>query len=757
MENRNNINEIDIRKIVRVVLEHWWWFAIGVGFFVVLGLAYYLKKNPSWTTDASIVLRQKTNGLDQLGAVSMLGLTGNAAAEDEVVVLSSRGLTYQAIDALNLWDATYVRRGLRWQGEFYNPALRIDYVQLTDEAQKNTFVVTVKPTKNGYKVKTKMGHFNRFSTVVPNLGEPIETAVGTISIHPNRTLSPDTAYRLIHSRKEVVVYNYCKAVNISLHKKESNIIKLSTTSPLPSRDKEFLLQLIEQYNLNAVVDKNLIASNTASFIEERLNIITAELSDAENALSEYKEQNNIADLEAQAKIFLEESNMEQRKMVEIETQLSLVEYVRDFLKDETKRNNLIPSNIGIEDAALASSLSEYNTLQLQRMRIMRTATDDNPVVNQMSMQLATMRQNIIATIESVQESLNIRKRNLSAQDTKFNRQIKEAPEQQREYIRVVRQQQIKEKLYVYLYEKREENALMLAATSMPAKILDVPQYNVRSRSPKLFRLLFFCGVLGIVFPAVLLYLFILFNDSISDVKDFEKKIRATMLVKLVHDNTRSPYIAIREGESTAIAELFRLLRTNLRFVIPAETKAPVIVVTSCVNGEGKTFVAANTALALAMLDKKVALVGMDIRKPILSEFFGLSQRGRLTDYLTDSSMKLDDIVIPGSGHKNLDVIPCGTIAPNPSELLQTKRVDDLFTELRKRYDYIIVDTAPVAAVSDTYMLDRVADLNLFVCRYKLTPMEMVDYINDVIEKKQMHNVACVLNDVKTIHTIFGNF
>lgn len=757
MENRNNVNDIiDIRKIVRVVWEHWWWFAIGVAFFVLLGTAYYLRKSPTWTTDASIVLRQKGNRLDQLEAFTMLGLTGNAAGEDEVVVLTSRGLIYQVIDALNLWEASYVKDGFRWSGEFRNPALKIDYIALTPPAQLGTFLVTVKPIKKGYKIKTKMGRFNSTTVVVPELGQPIETCVGTIAVHANRVLSPDSAYRVVHSRREVVVEKYRKAVNVALHKKESSIIKLTTTSPMPDRDKALLLQMIEQYNLNAVVDKNMLASNTASFIEERLNIITAELSDAEVALSDFKEQNNIADLDAQAQIFIRESSAEQLKLADLETQLSLMEYIDQFLRDETKRNNLIPSNIGIEDVALTHSLTEYNALQLQRMRIMRTATETNPVVDQMNSQLLSMRQNIIATIGSVRESLLIRKRNMQAQDSKFNRQIKDAPEKQREYLRVVRQQQIKEKLYVYLYEKREENALMLAATSTPAKILDMPQYNVHSRSPKLMRLLFICVCVGLFFPAALLYLMILFNNKIDDAKEFERHINAPLLGQLIQ-SPRNSRITIREGESSADAEAFRLLRANLRFVIPAGTKVPVIVVTSCVNGEGKTYVAANTALALAMLDKKVALVGMNLRKPMLSEFFGLSQRGRLTDYLTDSSVTIEDIIIPGCEHKNLDVIPCGAIAPNPSELLQTKRVDDLFADLRKHYDYIIVDTAPVAAVSDTYMLDRVADLTLFVCRYKLTPMEMIDYINDVIEKKQMHNVACVLNDVKTIHAGFGNF
>ena len=754
MENNSNVNELDVRKIVRVLWEHWWWFAIGVAFFILMGVAYMLRKSPTWTTDAAIMLRQNDSSFDGIEALTMLGLSANTAAEDEVVVLSSRGLLYQAIDALNLWDDHAKKNGLRWQGEFRNPALTIDYLNLTEKAQITPFKVTVEPTKKGYKVRTKMGHFHRSTTRVSDLNSPIETGVGTLMIHANRPLSPDTTYRVVHRRRELVVAMYRSMIRIAQHKKESNIISLSITSALPERDKALLSQLIEQYNLNAIVDKNMIATNTASFIEERLAIITNELSDAEEALADYKEKNKIADLEEQAKLFLQESTVEQRALAEIETQLSLMAYIDEFLRDDTKRNNLIPSNIGIEDPSLASGLSEYNALQLQRMRILRTATEENPVVDQMNAQLASMRQNIIATISSVRESLKIRQRSLMAQDSKFNRKIQDAPEQQREYVRVIRDQQIKEKLYLYLYQKREENALMLAATTMPAKVIDAPQRNLESMRPKPIKLLIICLFLGLLFPAGILYLYLLFNDLVDDSKELEKRSKAPFLGQLVQ-NSRDVHIAIHEGESTVSAELFRSLRTNLRYVIPSDVKSPVVLITSSVNGEGKSYVASNTALSLAILGKKVALVGLDIRKPMLAAYFGLKEKGHLTDYLAEREVPIDEIILPSGEHPNLDVIPCGVIPPNPAELLQTDRVDELFAELRKRYDYIIVDSAPIALVSDTYLLDRVSDLTIYVFRYKYTPSEMIDFMNSQLEQKRLHNVACVINGVKGIRAGYG--
>ena len=296
----NHTNEIDLRKVVRIVWEHWWWFVLGVGVCTLLGMAYYLRKTPKWTTDASIVLRQKDGAGTSIDALSMLGLSGNTAAEDEVAVLSSRGLLYQAVDALNLWDASMKRGGLRWESEFRNPALKIDYIALTENADIKPFSVIVKPTRKGYKVKTKMGFFHRSSTRVADLSAPIETGVGTLFIHANRPLSADTVYRVEHKRRELVIAGYQKILNVSLHKKESNIIELSIQSTMPDRDKALLHQLIEQYNLNAIVDKNMLATNTAAFIDERLSIISRELGEAEDAVSDYKQQNNIANIGTQA-------------------------------------------------------------------------------------------------------------------------------------------------------------------------------------------------------------------------------------------------------------------------------------------------------------------------------------------------------------------------------------------------------------------------------------------------------------------------
>ena len=365
-----------------------------------------------------------------------------------------------------------------------------------------------------------------------------------------------------------------------------------------------------------------------------------------------------------------------------------------------------------------------------------------------------MRQNIVASIASVRESLTITRDGLRQRDSRFNARIKSVPNQERQYVQIKRQQELKEEIYLFLYQKREENALMLAATATPAKIVDIPKVDTDSGQPKRKIVLLLCIILGLGIPAGILYIWSMFNDKIGDAKEYESLVHTAFAGQIV-ENSRGKHIAINEGESTVSAELFRLLRTNLRFILPAGVQHPVILVTSCINGEGKSYIATNIALSLALLNKKVVLVGLDIRKPMLAKYFELSNKGCLTSYLADDSFAIDDTIQSSPAHKNLDIIPAGVIPPNPAELLQTERLDMLFAELRKRYDYIIVDTAPVAMVSDTFLLDRISDMTLFVSRANYTPREMIDFINQITEQKRLKHIACVFNGVKNAKAGYG--
>ena len=373
---------------------------------------------------------------------------------------------------------------------------------------------------------------------------------------------------------------------------------------------------------------------------------------------------------------------------------------------------------------------------------MPTATESNPVIDQMTMQLDMLRDNIITSIASVRKSLVISKQDLEARFNKAESQRYSVPGQERQYVEIERQRQLTEELYLFLYQKREENALTLASTVVPAKIIAAPQMNPIPVAPRLKIIGLICLVLGLCIPIGIIYLADLLNNKISDdTREFERKINVPFGGSLVR-NHHGGHIAVREGENSVSAELFRSLRTNIRFILPPDVENPVILVTSSVNGEGKSYVAGNLAISLALLQKKVALVGLDIRKPMLATYFSLNSKGCLTSYLSDSAYTVNDAIVH-SDIPGLDILPAGIVPPNPNELLQSNRLDKLFQELRKRYDYIVVDSAPVAMVSDTLQLARVSDMTIYVSRAHYTTTDLIDYLNSVAEKEQLPNIGKV--------------
>lgn len=749
-------NEIDIRKVLRLVLQKWYWFVAGLVVCTLLGVWYLVRTTPKVTTQASIMLRQRDEGLGtgQLDQLSMLGIGGNKTAEDELVVLSSKDLMLQVIEQLDLMESHWVKSESRWEGEYPKHTFRLQCLKLTDEAMHSSFTIDIRPVSKGYKVKSSMGFGKSGSVVVKNFDAPIDLPVGQIRLIPLTELKSGAHYRIQHRTVENAIAYYTGLTRITQHKHESNVFDLSIHSNMPTRDGDILRTLIADYNQNALTDKNMIASNTADFINSRLEIISDELTAAEDAVEHYKSENNMANLGEEAKLLLESGAEDQKQLAEIESQLNLVGYISDFLKDSKNQHSLLPSNISVQDEALAVFIGEYNETLLKYMRMQRTAIEGSPVLDQINAELQTMRSNIEASIVNVREGLNIQKAGLEMRQQELMARIQRVPKQEREYIQLARQRQLKESLYMLLYKKREENSLMLAATALPTKTIDVPRVDPETRSPKPMVIIILCLLLGLALPAFLLYVYTLLDNKIRDAKEYEKSIHVPYLGQIVL-NSRGKHIAIHESETTVSAELFRLLRTNLRFVVPADVKSPVVLVTSCINGEGKSYVSTNLAISLAILGKRVALVGLDVRKPMLAQYFSLQKAGCLTSYLSEEEYTVDDVIIPSNEHKNLDIIPCGVIPPNPGELLQSNRLDQLFQALRERYDYIVVDTAPCALVSDTFLLDRIADMTIFVSRVNYTPTEMIDYINQLAEQKRMKQMCCVLNAVKNSHAGYG--
>ena len=751
-------DQIDVRAWIIRVLKNWYWFFLSCAVVGALGLYKYFTTTPKFKVDASIMLRDVEENLPSMDAISVFGIGNNKMTEDEVELLTSRDIVSQVINELNLRTEYRKYDKMKWEGQYPHQDLVVVYPEQFLDTMLKPTSIQLKVRKNGYSVRVKYGIWERSRHRVQDLTIPFNTCIGPLSFEIKRPVEIEVGdkYKMFTMPCLSLVNMYKILIEAEPIDKESNIISIATYSDMPVRARDFIRKQIELYNMDAVIDKNIMASNTAAFIEERLKLIEAELSVAESDVEQYKEKNSIVSLPDETEFLVKESIEYRRRLAEQETQLQLVQFVEDFVKDDTKKGSLIPSNLGINNEALVDLIGQYNGLLMRRMRVQRTATGENPVVSQMDAQLDMLRENIETSIDNARSTLLISRKNLTDRYNVAETQRRDVPSQEREYREIVRQKQLKEQLYLYLYKKREENALTLASTVTPAKIVAAPQMNPNPVSPRLLFYAFGCLFFGLGIPFGIMLIYDLMNNRVSsDTKEFERKLKIPFAGVLVK-NHRGEHIAVRENENSVSSELFRTLRTNLRFMQPTDIECPVVLVTSSINGEGKSYVATNLAISVALLGKRVALVGLDIRKPMLATYLNLPSQGCLTSYLADSAYALEDAILP-SNVKNLDVIPAGIVPPNPSELLLSDRLGELFAELRKKYDFVIVDSAPVAMVSDTYQLARVCDMTVYVSRANYTTFELVDFINQTNEQQRLPKMVAVLNgaDAKSIGYGYG--
>ncbi len=747
--------EIDVRAWCIRTVKNWYWFVLSCAVCGGLGLLYYFSTTQKFKVESSIMIRSEDskNISSAMQMMSMIGFDGSKRTEDEIAIFTSRDILGQVIRELDLQTEYRIKDGMRWEGQYPNHTLTVHYPTQYLDTLTRSVHIDLRVRRSSYIVKVRYGRFTHSRHRVQDLTQPIQTCAGEIYFTTTRPLERGEHFRISTSALLPCIESYKRHITVAPLKKESNVISISTTTDMPKRAIDFIKKETELYNLDAVIDKNLMASNTATFIEERLRLIENELYTAEKDVEHYKERHGIVDLSSEAKLYISESYEYRKQVAEIETQLNLIQYVHDFVSDDTKQNSLIPANLGISDEALVGLITEYNNMLLQRMRIQRTATADNPVINQMNTQLALLRENVLISIGNVQNSLRISKRDAEKLYTTTESQKYDIPSQERQYVEVERQRQLKEKLYLFLYEKREENAIRLVSTVVPAKVIATPQMDPIPVSPRLKIIALLCLIMGVGIPIGAMLLFDMFNNKLTDdTKEFEKRIQVPFLGMLVQ-NHHGQFIAVKSGENSVTAELFRLLRTNLKFTLPANGHPPVILVTSCIKGEGKSYVASNLAISLSLLGKRAVLVGLDIREPMLADYFELPQKGCLTSFLADNTYTVDDLI--AHSDTGIDIIPAGIIPPNPSELLQSERLDTLLAELRTRYEYIIVDSAPVALVSDTFLLNRVCDLTIFVSRARYTTTDMVDFLNQTSEQQRLPHMVSVLNGVKASRAGYG--
>jgi len=758
MENNKTISKngsyndpLNLREIIIKYLRKWYWFVISFFFCFLAGFLYLKMTVPTFQVQTTILLRQdKSNmGFSEMAILESMGMGGTSKeVEDEIQVLKSKTIMKNVIQSLGVETEYYKKTGLKFIDTYPEIPLQLMVSSNFNDTLKNPLEMKLTPFSSGYKVKMKFGDL-RASYIIKDINQPFNTIAGVIRFKPNALIfEKNTIYRVKTYPTRNITEDYCNKIKIAAVNKKSNAINIVTVASNVTKAKAMLDKLVELYNLDAVIDKNMLASNTKKFVEERLRLIEEELQSVEENVENYKKDNHLTNISSEATLFLQSSSEYNKKLAEIETQLNLVGYIESHIKNIKNQYSLIPANLGIQDKSLLDYISNYNTALLERMKLMRTTNDQNPVLTQIEQQLKTIRSTIIASVSSVKDGLNIAKRDLLGKESQFNSKINQVPTQERKYIAIKRQQEIKQNLYLFLLQKREENAMTLASAIPNAKTIDAAYSSVAPSSPKMMILFAAILLMALFIPIGIIYVMDLMNNKITNKKELLKLVKVPYLGS-IGINKDTDRVVVREGRITPIVEMFRMIRTNLQFMIGG-TKSPVILITSSIGGEGKSFTAINLAMSFALLNKKVILIGLDIRKPMLGDYMHLAKTKGVSLYLSDPNYKLSDITIPSGIHSSLHVIPAGPIPPNPAELIMSSRLEDLITELKKEYDYIIIDSAPVAVVSDTYLINRIVDLSIYVTRQNYTPKDVTDMINDIHDNSKLNNIGLVLNGVDDI-------
>ena len=554
-----------------------------------------------------------------------------------------------------------------------------------------------------------------------------------------------------------VARDYCNSLSIVPTSKTTSVAVISLENSSLQRGQDFINQLLEMYNRNTNNDKNEIAQKTAEFIDERIGIISKELGSTEANLESFKRDAGITDLTSEAQIALAGNAEYEKKSVENRTQISLVNDLRKYLRGN--EYEVLPSNVGLQDAALIGAIERYNEMLVERKRLLRTSTENNPTIVNLDTSIRAMKANVQATLEGTLQGLMITKESLDREASRYSRRISNAPGQERAYVSIARQQEIKAGLYLMLLQKREENAIALAATANNAKIIDEAIADDIPVSPKRPMIYLIALVLGVGIPVGIIYLIELTKFKIEGRADVEKLTSVPVVgdVPLTDEkNDKNGSIAVFENKNNLMSETFRNIRTNLQFMLDNDQK--VILVTSTVSGEGKSFVSSNLAISLSLLGKKVVIVGLDIRKPGLNKVFQLSNKERgITQYLSNPETDLMELVQPSDVNKNLFILPGGTVPPNPTELLARNGLDRAIETLKKNFDYVILDTAPIGMVTDTLLIGRVADLSVYVCRADYTHKAEYTLINELSFEKKLPNLCTVINGVDLKKRKYGYY
>lgn len=747
--------EFSLVDLLHIVASRWYWFVLSIVVCCALGALYIKSKPKVYTRTATVLIKDDMAGtgvLSESTAFQELNMFNRKSnVENEVLIFKSKRLMKEVARRLRLDISYKVKVGLR-NIELYTQSPTI--LRFPETAEIESVSLTVQPL-NEREVHLSGVVDDTDWQMQAALNDTIDTPAGKVVVTPTHYYTEEyygVPIVVTKSNLERVAIACSNSLQVALANKMVSIINLSLNDVSRLRAEDILNTLIAVYNEDAINDKNQVAVNTANFINERLIIIENELGDVDTDIETYLKEHQLTDIRSESGVYLQSSTRYQQQALAVENQLTLAQYVHEYLTDPTKSSDLIPANTGISDisASVENQIREYNNILLKRDKLIANSSDRNPVVMDLNNSLVSMKQTIIRAVDNLVAGLKMQLANIQQEEARTTRRISAVPTQQKHVLSIERQQKIKEALYLYLLNKREENALSQSITESNARIVDAATGDNNPVAPRTKVILLAAFCIGCLIPAIIIWLLMALDTKVHNRKDLEDHLTVPFLGEIpLYDKKQKPVgeIVVHENGRDAVSEAFRIVRANMDFMRVKAPAMQVIMFTSFNPDAGKTFVSSNLGMTLALTHKKVVLIDLDIRKGMLSSR-GKNPEMGVTNYLSGKTDDLELLIKPAEYHPNLDIIYRGPVPPNPAELLLSDRLDQLIEELRKRYDYIIIDNVPSHIVADAAIVNRVADLTIYVVRAERMDRRLLPEVEKLYTQEKLRNMAVLLNGVQ---------
>ena len=746
IQNDKSELKLEILKYLR----KWPLFLFSTIIALVLAWLYLRYTPPVYITKSSLYVKIRGAKSGELMEVKDFqnmalpsGLMANSV-DNELSLLTSHPLLWNVVKKAGL-DVKVISKGRVKDVDLYEKSPVFGSIlSLNNSREFKSKSYEINPfNKNGFKLTDEK------NLIKGNFGVPVKTSWGVFVLNRNPKINFNEPLVISFINPKKIVMQLEASIDLSIPEKKSNIIELSRKDTNPIRSERILNELMDQYNTDAIKDKNEEAYATANFIDERLKLITRELGGIENQKESFKEANKIADLQAQAQLNLQNASESTKKIMEYATQLEMVNSVLKMV-NSSGNDQLLPTNIGMP-SALDVMISEYNQLVLTRNRTLRQATNSNPTIVQFNKEITSLRELIKDNLKKSQANIQMSMGQTQEQMNLSKDALGKFPMQEKMFRSIERQQNLKEALFIYLLQKREETAIALSANTPKAKIVN-PAFTIDSPvSPKKSNAYALALALGMLIPIGILYIVFALDTKIHSRRDIKKALQEIPFVGEIPNAGEIEDAVIRENDFSGFAEAFRIMLTNIKFLIndKKEGETKVIMVSSSIKGEGKTTISTNTALALAQ-NRKVLLIGADLRNPQLKKFTSHTNKRGLSDFLASKQAEtsLDSFIQTSNLNPNLDILPSGSIPPNPTYLLSNANMDKIYSALQSKYEFIILDTAPMLLVSDSFHLIKYTDLLLYVMRADFTDVDMLEVASEINRENAEGKLAIVLNDVK---------